>query len=293
MHSPTQSDNLYTGNSIHQRCPPHTRKVCMKKSALIACLLFFCLLAGLRAEAEELIFATDHYPPYHSKTIAGGGYIHQAVVEAFRRVGHNITVQSMPFARALVYTQQGEITGIFTLWHRKEREKYALYSDPLPANDVVFFKRKENAISYTDMHSLKPYTIGTVIAYAYPPAFTGADYLNKEAAKDNSVNMQRLISGRVDLAVMDLKQGIDIIRNDYPQYCDQVDWIEPPLERNHLYLAASRKAPGFRQLIKDFNRGMAEIKADGTFREIMLRNGIADTSEVKDACQTINSDTTN
>ena len=250
-------------------------------------MLSFMLL-GFQTLAQNhdqpLIFATDHYPPYHSDDIEGGGYIHQAVIEAFKRSGRNIQVQSMPFARALVYTREGEVTGIFTLWYRKERDKYALYSDPLPANDVVFFKRKERLISYTDVQSLKPYTIGTVIAYAYPPAFAGADYLHKEAAKDNSVNMQRLISGRVDLAVMDMKQGIDIIRTQFAKHCDEIDWIEPPLERNHLYLAVSRRAPEFRQIIADFNRGMAEIKADGTFQKIMDRFGIIDTSEAKNAC---------
>ena len=256
----------------------------MTRVLLLLSLILFGIHSHAQNNDQPLIFATDHYPPYHSKDIEGGGYIHQAVVEAFKRSGRNIQVQSLPFARALVYTREGEITGLFTVWHRKEREKFALYSDPLPANDVVFFKRKERSITYTDVQSLQPYTIGTVIAYAYPPAFARADYLHKEAAKDNSVNMQRLISGRVDLAVMDMKQGIDIIRTQFNNHCDEIDWIEPPLERNHLYLAVSRKAPEFRQIVADFNRGMAEIKADGTFQNIMDRFGIIDTSEVKNAC---------
>lgn len=256
----------------------------MGKTILMLSLMLLGFHSLAQNNDQPLIFATDHYPPYHSKEIPGGGYIHQAVVEAFKRSGREIQVQPMPFARALVYTREAEVTGLFTLWYRKERDKYALYSDPLPANDVVFFKRKEREISYTDVPSLQPYTIGTVIAYAYSPTFANAGYLHKEAAKDNSVNMQRLISGRVDLAVMDMKQGIDIIRTQFAKHCDEIDWIEPPLERNHLYLAVSRKVPEFRQIITDFNRGMAEIKADGTFQKIMDRYGIIDTSEAKNAC---------
>ena len=50
---------------------------------------------------------------------------------------------------------------------------------------------------------------------------------------------------------------------------NQMVFIQPPLQRNALYLLVSRAIPDGQQLVDDFNKGLAEIAADGTLDNLL------------------------
>jgi polar amino acid transport system substrate-binding protein len=50
-----------------------------------------------------------------------------------------------------------------------------------------------------------------------------------------------------------------------------VEFMDPPLETHGLYIMASRKIPDYQTIIEDFNRGLDEIRKNGTFQRIVNR----------------------
>lgn len=64
----------------------------------------------------------------------------------------------VPRARALADAKAGKADGLHGAWYAKEREEWFVYSDKLPGNEVVLYKRKgSEPHSFMGYPDLKPY----------------------------------------------------------------------------------------------------------------------------------------
>lgn len=50
--------------------------------------------------------------------------------------------------------------------------------------------------------------------------------------------------------------------------------LKPPFKIYDMYVAFSKRKPGYEQLTVDFNRGLKLIKADGTYEKILQKHNI-------------------
>ena len=161
---------------------------------------------------------------------------------------------------------------MFTVWYREEREEWFVFSDPLPANELGFYKRKDRDISYQNYDDLKPFSIGVVRGYASPPGFDDAG-LKTSLANDDEQNLRKLQKGRVDLVLIDKITGKFQIDSKLSSEQGELEWIEPPLHVDIQYLVISKKIADYEATLRDFNKGLAEIDADGTLKTIMAKHG--------------------
>ena len=224
------------------------------------------------AEQRTLNIAATEYPPYYGKDLENNGFMSEIIVTAFNRSGHDIDIQFLPWKRALEGTKAGKHDGLFTVWYRKEREEWFVFSNPLPANELGFYRRKDQDISFTSFDNLKPYTIGIVRGYVSPPGFDEAG-LKTSLAKDDEENLRKLHKGRVDLVLTDKIVGRHIISTKIPDAVSELEWIDPPAHTDIQYLVISKKAKDYAAILADFNTGLAEIEADGTVQAIMTKHG--------------------
>jgi polar amino acid transport system substrate-binding protein len=227
--------------------------------------------ATLAAERTLNIAAYD-YPPYFSKDLENGGFMTEIIVEAFKRSGHNVEIPFLPWKRALEGTKSGKHDGLFTIWYRPEREEWFVYSDPLPANELGFYKRKDQDISFKTIEDLKPYTIGVGRGYALPPGFDEAS-LKISEVKDDEVSLRKLHKGRVDLVLTDKILGKYIIDTRIPEAIPDLEWLEPAAHIDIQYLVISKKAPYYDAILASFNEALAAMRADGTLKSIMAEHG--------------------
>ncbi len=226
-------------------------------------------LAGER----KLEIATTEYPPYYGKDLENGGFMTEIVVEALKRAGYDVEIKFLPWKRALEGIKAGKHDGLYTVWYRKEREAWLVYSDPIaPANEVGFLKRKDEDISFKTIEDLKPYTIGVTRGYALPPGFDQAS-LKISWEKDDEVSLRKLHKGRVDLVLTDRILGKFIIDTKIPEAVPDLVWLDPPVLVEFQHLVFSKKAGNFAMRLANFNRGLAEIEADGTLNAIITRHG--------------------
>ena len=221
------------------------------------------------ADNKISLVAGQNYYPYYAEDLENGGVITQIITEAFRREKYQINVRFIPWARAVHEVKTGKRDGIYGIWYRKEREEWIVYSDPLFLSKTMFLKRKENPISFKKLEDFGPHTIGIVRGYSYPKSFQEATYLRTIPAADNLSNMKLLTYKRIDLIL--IEQGVgSYLMNTLPELKNEkLEWLEPPLEVLPHHIGFSKKDKNHQRNLEAFNKGLGEIKADGTMRKII------------------------
>ncbi len=223
---------------------------------------------------KEIVLVACEYSPYYSEHLENYGGISEIIVEAYKRVGYTVKIQFLPFARALNETQEGQVDGIIGVWYRPEREQWFVFSQPIPPpNQIGFYKRKQDKITFTKFEDLKPYVIGTIIGFVNPPEFEKATYLKREEVVTDAQNLQKLFYKRIDLALIDKGLADYIIRTQFPEYREALEWLEPAVKEEPNFLGISKKTPDYLIKLEAFNRGLAVITKEGLVGKILLKNG--------------------
>ena len=245
-------------------------------------MFLFGNVAALDNESKVLQLTTLEYVPYAGESLDNQGIIPSIVAEAFKRVDYNIDVTFLPWTEALEKSKVGEYDGILNAWYTPEREEWAVYSDSLPANELVFATLRNRDISFENyLTDLQEYKIGTVKSYAYPQEFIDSDLEKVESTYDDE-NLERLFSGEVDLILVDKAQTIFYTNTEFSEYKDDIKFLEPSLEILPLYLIVPLAIENHSQIISDFNRGLRQIKADGTYNQILINQGFRGLVETID-----------
>jgi polar amino acid transport system substrate-binding protein len=232
---------------------------------------------GSRVCADDKIIVLAHetsWAPHYGKGLKQGGYTVEIIKEALNRVGYELETVWLPWKRAQVEAARGDYDGLGASYYNEERANKFAYSDPIANTEMVFFKRTEDDIKYSNLEDLKPYKIGTGFGYGYPEQFVKADYLKKIEAYELKTNITRLLHKRIDLIIGSRKAIFFFLKQKYPDRINSLEILGNPLETLPLYVLFSKKKPDYKQKIEDFNRGLKMIKEDGTYQKIMKNHGL-------------------
>jgi len=217
--------------------------------------------------------ATLHWEPYVGRDLKNYGFTSEIVTEAFRRVGYEVTVTFMPWARVIQEVKRKKYDAAYPAYYSDERARVFALSRPFAQGPLVFYKRKAAKISFKTLQDLKPYRIGVVRGYVNSPAFDAADYLKKEFTNSDESNLRKLLKGRIDLVVIDKYTAEHLIKRAIPEGLNQLESLEPYLQVKQLYLAVSRRVSGYQQMLEAFNYGLRQITEDGSIKKIMKKHG--------------------
>jgi len=244
-------------------------------------ILAISLSLSARILAQDVVnLGATEYPPYSGEGLVHGGLINQIVTEAYEAVGYKVNVHFFPWSRAARMTREGDLDGLAQVWKRAVRNSWLLYSDPVPSsNEVVFYKRKNAKIEFDSQNylSLKPYTIGTGRGYANPPSFELVQkHLRIEEVTEDIQNLRKLVSGRIDLVIIDKLVGQYLLKTNMPAALDELTWIGTPLSIEENYVGISKKAADAEKKHGDFNRGLAQLKRTGRISAILAEHGFKD-----------------
>jgi len=252
------------------------------KCLILTVLALLCFATQSFGDEKKVTLATLDWPPYIGPGMLNNGYVSEIAVEAFKRVGYAAVVEFYPWARSVKLTRKGRRDGLFPKYYDKIWEKDYVFSDPMPGGPVGFYKRKDKKIAYSGdpatnqtevLRALKQYKFGVVRGYSNTPEFDAADFLKKEQAESDEVNLKRLYLDRVQLICIDKFVAKYVIGKKFPKYAEALEFMEPPLKYQPLFIAFSRLAKNYEQKLKDFNAGLKEITDDGTLKKIMNKHG--------------------
>lgn len=244
----------------------------MVRMMYVLILVVMLELSG-SAEEKKVVLVASEFPPFSGEQLPNGGPVVEITVEAFKKVGYQVEVTFLPFARQIQYGKDGEADGIIMLWHTQEREEWCVFSDPLPACQIGFYKRKSDPIRFSTYADLKPYRIGIVRGYANPSGFDEAQ-LNTEAVTFDQQNLQKLQAHRIDLALIDKWVAHYLIQTKFPEFAAELEWMDPPLEITQQYLGVSKKAIEYERKVRDFNQGLKELTDAGGVNRILAKHGL-------------------
>jgi len=236
-------------------------------------IVVFGVLVSPAAHARQITMCTLNWEPYYGADLPRNGFFTELVRTAFERAGHSVNVEFMPWARALLEVKQGDRDVLLGAYYSDERAETYIASDSIYTDKTGLIAQRSLGItSFDSLRELRGYTIGVGRGFAVSEEFDAADYLDKEFAKDQVLNLRKFERGRIDmiagsfasLRYLAQQEGIDT---------SNMVALEPALKTNTLHIMISRSIEGGEQLMADFHRGLQEIREDGTFDQILREMG--------------------
>ncbi|HSX61729.1 MAG TPA: transporter substrate-binding domain-containing protein [Tahibacter sp.] len=255
----------------------------MRLSSALAVLLL-SLPSFATAERLQVRLATLEWPPYVGASLTGQGYAAQVIRTACERRGVDVTFDLMPWARALMLGLRGDVAGVMPEYRNAQREAEFAFSAPFPGGPVGLYKRHGDAIAYAvdpgrdldaALRSVARHRIGIVRDYINNTTFDRADYLDREEAANDSVNLRKLAHGRVDLVFVDRWVAEYLLQNDPLLRDAKIEMLQPPIEEPALHVAWSRQSEAAAAARPLCDEGFAELQREGTIDRLRERHGLA------------------
>lgn len=232
--------------------------------------LLFCSLAfGARAESLHLV--TEAWAPYvyeHNGEPVGLDY--EITREVLRRLDIGVTLQFLPWKRALLALDQGQADGILDIFRLAERESQMVYiSEPLSEVQFVLFFARNRPYPYAKLDDLRDLLIGTSPGYWYNNgAFRNSKLFNREDAPSHEANFGKLVRHRVDLVINDRRAGSHLAAQ--MGLGGQLGYNSKALGNDALYLAL-RRTPEMEELAMDFADELQRFKREARYTELQTR----------------------
>lgn len=223
-------------------------------------LFFFQPLFAQTAPRERLVLTTVALAPLGS-TNAGPGFLEQVAREAFRRIGREIEVDTLPGERSLINTEAGLDDGDLMRAPGFEKAYPNLVQVPEKIGDMDF-------VAYTNRKDIQgPITWDALANYAV--GYTSGWKIYDRNVKAKDVSKARTIDDlfplleqkRVDLILIDRWQGL------YAAHMQgaAVRLLEPPITSSPMYIYLNKKHAA---IIPDVARALATMKKDGSYKKI-------------------------
>jgi polar amino acid transport system substrate-binding protein len=228
----------------------------------------------------DIKLATLNWQPYIGEDLKGNGYVYELVQKAFEEEGLKVKIDFMPFARILILAKEGNIDGYFPEYYNEENKVDFSYSDPFQGGEVGFLKLKKHKLQFQtkykmqDFSSLSKFKIGIVRGYTNTKEFDEANYLLKEVANSDLINLKKLLFNRLDLIFIDPNVSSYLIESQLNQYSNSrtsFEFIEPGLEYKDLYTCFSKKSMKEKKFLIKFNSGLKKLKSNGEYQKILKK----------------------
>lgn len=218
-------------------------------------------------------------PPYAFKDAQGDirGLHVDLATAALQRLGCEVRLVEMPWARAIVELQLGRLDLLAGAANIPERASFALFSRPTNSARNVLFIQAQAEPRYT-LNTLAD-LIGTDFRLAvqrgssYSPAYDAllknpefVERLTYVYAQESALRM--MIAGRVEGQLGDELWGLDAIRRL---------GLESTVKRSKLVLSeeadhiAFSKATNSAAFVKRFDNALGDMLADGSYERILRR----------------------
>lgn len=241
----------------------------------IRCLaLLLMTLACSQAGAEHLRLVGDAWPPFTSQALPNNGLAVDLVDTALRRAGYTTEFVEVPWARVLRGMEQGDYDVTVAAWYSEDRTRYALFSEPYLVNRIRFMRRKGLPPIYTSLADLRPFSIAVVRGYSYSAEFDQDQTLTKVPVLEFGMGARMLAAGRVQLTLEDELVAQYHLNRDLREVRDSLEFLPLPLTESGLHILVRRSHPQHKQIVRDFNKAIIGMRADGTYQQIYQRHGL-------------------
>ncbi|WMW65970.1 transporter substrate-binding domain-containing protein [Nitratidesulfovibrio liaohensis] len=242
-------------------------------------LTLFMSEAALCSE-EFYVMSEQNAPPY--VFIENGkkkGIDYDIIIEAARRMGIDVKIDFVPWLRMYKSLENGACDGGSAFFHIKERESFVIYiNPPIHHSSYVVFVRSGEEFEYSSPASLYGKRVGVTRGYRLNKEFSEAvtsGKINIEEVDNVSLNIQKIVTGRLDCMVSNRDATLIQLRN--AGLSGKIVPLEHPvIEARGLHLVLSRagRYAKDRNFISRLESVLRTMKEDGTFQNIYSLYGL-------------------
>jgi len=231
--------------------------------------LITCQVFSHAEQTKDLRVTASPWSPYVSRSLPGKGVAVSIVTTALMRAGYTSSFALQKWPDDLESTRMGVYDMIASIWFTEDRARDLVFSDTIFENRIKLMVRTDSDIKISNPEALKGYRVGVVEDYAY----TQGAYSNLpvEIIKAGTVeeNLQHLLAGDIDIAVIDEQVALYTLNNKIPGGIRQIRFARDALSTRQLKVAVSRKRSDAEQVISDFNKALQGMKDDGSYLDIL------------------------
>ena len=158
------------------------------------------------------------WPPFSGAQLPNRGLSTVVVERALARAGLGLTVDFLPWQRAVVTgLKSASAAGYFPEYRTGASQSRCLLSSPIGSSPLGLAERAEAPVNWHSLSDLAGLRIGTVRGYVNTDAFDQAVADGKvlvEPAVDDATNLRKLAAGHLDLVVIDANVLTHLLFNE-------------------------------------------------------------------------------
>jgi len=222
-----------------------------------------CAASLVSARADEMVLATDDWPPFRISTEHGlVGLDLDFIDEVIRRTDAELKVSKMPWGRALTSMQSGAVDVMTGLAYRDERAEYIAYTDtPYYTCSTAFYTVAGQAHKIQTYEDLSRHQVGYVLHSAYFDRFDNDETLDKVGVAREQILIDMLISRRFGVMIgTDCQVDYFIKEQGFAGKIEKTPYV--PGNSVELYLGVSKESD-WMQKIDVLNDVVNELVDEG------------------------------
>lgn len=227
------------------------------------CFPIFCF--------ADVKLVTLDYPPYivtHNGDVDGVAV--RLVERVFEQLEVPITIDVLPWGRALNYVETGQADGIFTLFKNPEREKFANYTQEVLFHQNIILIRARSSSRTWDVNNTQHIHLCLVSNVSYGRWLDGqiadGQFASVSRVRHAKQCVLQLLFGRVDFWVSN-EFGARYL-SALLGVRDDIVFVMPPIESTPSYLAFSKKSD-YRAVVAAFDHVLQRMKRDGSYTSLI------------------------
>jgi polar amino acid transport system substrate-binding protein len=230
-------------------------------------LVLCCIVVG-SVQAQTITGRQDVVPPFTQKDKANPGLSVEITRAAFESQGHSLKVRLVDWPEAMKVVKDAEVDILLGAWYTSERSVLFKFSKHYYLNKMKLIHLKGTDFEYNGFTSLQDKKIAVIEDYGYSEEFSSSTLFTRVVGRNLAENLKKLQRGEVDLVIADEQVAQHEIRNNNFKASNFV-FSKKNIFVNPLHICTSYRNKKHKILIRDFNRGLKAIKADGTYAKII------------------------
>ncbi len=244
--------------------------------ALAAVALLLLATGSVRAESAaampELVTGPD-FAPFTGDDLPQGGLMTELVQRAFKAAGRNYEVRFVPWKRGYDGVVSGRFLASFPFVRTPDRERDALFSDPLIEVRQFVYMSTHTRMSFTGPADFRGRVVCAPIGFALPvelDAMARRGELTRETPSDLTACVRMVATGRADAFVLDEYTGSTAVI--HAGVINDIRVAEQPYATVSLHLIVGRVTPDASAILAGFNDGLKALKSSDAYQEMLARH---------------------
>jgi len=236
---------------------------------LVIAILLHCVSL---CAADTLTIVACEWPPFTGSKLEKLGLLSELAVTALEKSGYTVKLQIIPWARAVKLTENGRADALLGASYLKEREKWAIYPEIIYTSNSHFFTQSDRLVKFTSFKALAPATISLLNGSNFIQELSLIPGLQLENVNSVDLNFKKVAYKRVDYSIEALPVINYTLSKELPELKHKIAVVNPSFAKDNLYLIFSRGTVNSARKVAAFNKGLKEIKKDGTYQKIVDRH---------------------